>query len=74
VIDNYRKGWALRFIREANDDVEAFTRIFHSQSFVDNAARKAQTAIYFSLGDPYSIENIIIKKIDEKKLIENPNL
>ena len=57
---NYRKGWALRYLREAKAELLAAQKtpsIAHSL-FLE-AMRKAQAAIYYSLGDPAFIESIV---------------
>lgn len=59
-ISNYRKGWALRYLREARAELIAAQKtpsIAHS--LVLEAMRKAQAAIYYSLGDPAFIESIV---------------
>ena len=56
----YRKGWALRYLREAKAELLAAQKtpsIAHS--LILEAMRKAQAAIYYSLGDPAFIESIV---------------
>jgi hypothetical protein len=55
LIDDYRKSWALHFMKEAN--IELFRAKENSiqnvsQNFALTSMKKAQTAIYYSLGDP----------------------
>lgn len=59
-MSNYRKGWALRYLREAKAELIAAQKtpsIAHS--LILEAMRKAQAAIYYSLGDPAFIESIV---------------
>lgn len=58
----YRKGWALRYLREAKAELLAAQKtpsIAHS--LILEAMRKAQAAIYYSLGDPAFIESIVFQ-------------
>lgn len=60
MIDEYRKGWALRYLREARAELDAAKKMpYIAPSLVLEAARKARNAIYYSLGEPAFIENII---------------
>ena len=59
-MNNYRKGWALRYIREAKAELQAAQKLPRlAPSLMLEALRKAQFAIYYSLGDPSSIERIV---------------
>ncbi len=59
-MDAYRKGWALRYLREAKAELEAARKIpYMAPSLVLESIRKARNAIYYSLGEPAFIENII---------------
>ncbi len=63
-IGNYRRGWALRYLREAEAELVAARKtpsIAHS--LVLEALRKAQAAIYYSLGDPAFIESIVYQSL-----------
>lgn len=58
--NSYRKGWALRYLREARAELLAAQKTPSiAQSLILEAMRKAQAAIYYSLGDPAFIESII---------------
>jgi len=74
VIDDYRKGWALRYLREAKDELKTSIKISNSFNLIIDAARKAQAAIYFALGDPSSIEGIINELSLSAEPVENPVL
>lgn len=60
IIGNFRKGWALRYLREAKAELLAARKtpsIAHS--LILEAMRKAQAAIYYSLGDPAFVEPLV---------------
>ena len=60
MMGNYRKGWALRYLREAKAELLAAEKtpsIAHS--LILEAMREAQAAIYYSLGEPAFIESIV---------------
>ncbi len=60
MMDEYRKGWALRYLREAKAELEAARKIpYMASSLVLEAIRKARNAIYYSLGEPAFIEILI---------------
>ncbi|MDR1993183.1 MAG: hypothetical protein LBQ98_06800 [Nitrososphaerota archaeon] len=60
MMDAYRKGWALRYLREAKAELEAAHKIpYMASSLVVEAIRKARNAIYYSLGEPAFIEILI---------------
>ncbi len=74
-IDEYRRSWALRYLREARAELKvARTMPETASNAILNALRKAQAAIYHSLGDPSSIEDIVHEKIVERGSIEDPVL
>jgi hypothetical protein len=67
MMDEYRKGWALRYLREARAELEAARRMpYMAPSLVLEAIRKARNAIYYSLGDPAFIEIVIREAAAEK--------
>jgi hypothetical protein len=60
MMDRYRKGWALRYLREAKAELEAARKIpYMAPSLVLESIRKARNAIYYSLGEPAFIEVLI---------------
>ncbi len=64
----YRKGWAIRYLREAKAELLAAQKtpsIAHS--LILEAMRKAQAAIYYSLGDPAFIESIVYQAFDNQQ-------
>jgi len=66
MMDGYRRGWALRYLREAKAELEAARKVpFMAPSLVLEAIRKARNAIYYSLGEPVFIE-IVIRETAEK--------
>jgi hypothetical protein len=69
MMDEYRKGWALRYLREAKAELEAARKIpYMAPGLVLEAIRKARNAIYYSLGEPAFIEILI-----REEVIKNPN-
>ncbi len=63
-MDMYRKGWALRYLREAKAELEAARKIpYMAPSLVVEAIRKARNAIYYSLGEPAFIEILIREEV-----------
>lgn len=66
MMDNYRRGWALRYLREAKAELEAAKEMpYMAPSLVLEAVRKARNAIYYSLGEPAFVE-IVIREAAEK--------
>ena len=64
MMDEYRKGWALRYLREAKAELEAARKIpYMAPSLVVEAIRKARNAIYYSLGEPAFIEILIREEV-----------
>jgi hypothetical protein len=60
MMDLYRKGWALRYLREAKAELEAARKMpYMAPSLVLEAIRKARSAIYYSLGEPAFIEILL---------------
>ncbi len=75
MIDDYRKGWALRYLREAKAELIAAQKTpYMAPSLILEALKKAQAAIYYSLGDPASIETIVRQTLHTKRRVEDPVL
>ncbi len=75
MMDRYRKGWALRYLREANAELEAARKIpYMAPSLVLEAIRKARNAIYYSLGEPAFIEIVIREEAEKARSITDPVL
>jgi len=75
LINNYRKGWALRYMREAKAELTAAQKTpYMAPGLILEAMRKAQAAIYYSLGDPPSIEAIVRQTVFKKQLVKDPVL
>jgi len=65
-MDDYRKGWALRYLREAKAELQAARKMpYMAPSLVLEAVRKARNAIYYSLGEPAFVE-IVVREAAEK--------
>ena len=64
MMDDYRRGWALRYLREARAELEAARKIpYMAPSLVLESIRKARNAIYYSLGEPAFIEVMIREEV-----------
>lgn len=60
MMDEYRRGWALRYLREAKAELKAARKVpYMSSSLVLESIRKARNAIYYSLGEPAFIEILL---------------
>jgi hypothetical protein len=75
VMDVYRKGWALRYLREARAELEAARKMpYMAPSLVVESIRKARNAIYYSLGEPAFIEVVVREAAERTQAIEDPVL
>lgn len=75
-VDLHRKAWAFRSLREAKVSItQAKDRDdIASLSLILSAIRKAQVAIYYSLGDPEFIEPIVRNFVEGRKRGDDPLL
>ena len=77
-MDQYRKGWALRYLREAKAELEAARKMpFMAPSLVLEAVRKARNAVYYSLGEPAFVEIVVrdtVERTQQSHMIEDPVL
>jgi len=75
MMDEYRRGWALRYLREAKAELEAARKMpYIAPSLVLEAVRKARNAIHYSLGEPAFIENVIKETSEKTQTIGDPVL
>jgi len=75
MMNGYRKGWALRYLREAKAEFSAAKKTpYLAPNLIVEALRKAQVAVYYSLGDPTSIQNIVHLKVLEDDVDNDPVL
>jgi hypothetical protein len=75
MMDQYRRGWALRYLREAKAELEAARKIpYMAPSLMLEAIRKARNAIYYSLGEPAFIEILIREEALKGKVESDPIL
>lgn len=75
MMDEYRKGWALRYLREAKAELEAARKLpYMAPSLVLEAIRKARNAIYYSLGEPAFVEIVVKEMADKTQSIDDPVL
>jgi len=73
-MDQYRKGWALRYLREAKAELEAARKIpYMAPGLILEAIRKARNAIYYSLGEPAFIE-ILVREEAAKNSATNDSI
>ena len=64
MMDDYRKGWALRYLREAKAELEAAQKMpYMASTLLLEAIRKARNAIYYSLGEPAFIEILVREEV-----------
>jgi len=75
MISDYQKGWASRYLREAKAELTAAQKTpYMASSLILEAVRKAQTAIYYSLGEPAFVETIVHEAMHNNRVIEDPVL
>jgi len=75
LINDYQRGWALRYLREARAELTAAQKIpYMASSLILEAVKKAQAAVYFSLGDPASVEIIVHQAILKNEPLQDPVL
>ncbi len=75
LINDYRRGWAIRYLREAKAELVAAQKTpYMASSLILEAIRKAQAAIYYSLGDPSSLEAIVRQTILKNQAVKDPVL
>ena len=75
LINGIGKGWALRYLREAKAELTAAQKIpYMASSLILEAVKKAQAAVYHSLGDPASAEAIVYLTMLKKQSQEEPVL
>jgi hypothetical protein len=68
MMDEYRRGWAHRYLREAKAELEAAQKIpYMAPSLMMEAIRKARNAIYYSLGEPAFIEVLVRDELAKPK-------
>lgn len=68
MIDEYRSGWAHRYLREAKAELEAAQKLpYMAPSLMLEAIRKARSAIYYSLGEPAFIEGLVRDELGKPK-------
>jgi hypothetical protein len=74
-LNDYRKGWAIRYLREAKAElIAAKNTPYMATGFIMEALSKAQAAIYYSLGDPAFIVPIVHETLHTQQHVEEPIL
>jgi len=77
LIDEYRKNWAIRFLREAKSDLSTADKTpipTMSVGFAVMAMRKAQTSVYYSIGDPSYLTPMVNDVLEGKRSVDNPTM
>ncbi|MEM3463604.1 MAG: hypothetical protein QXL91_01950 [Candidatus Bathyarchaeia archaeon] len=75
MMDQYRRGWALRYLREAKAELEAARKMpYMAPSLILEAIRKARNAIYYSLGEPAFIESVVREAFEKMQFGNDPVL
>lgn len=75
MIDYYRRGWALRYLREAKAELEAARKMpYMAPSLILEAVRKARNAIYYCLGEPAFIESVVREAMEKAQTGNDPIL
>jgi hypothetical protein len=68
MMDEYRRGWAHRYLREAKAELDAAKKMpYMAPSLLLEAIRKARNAIYYSLGEPAFIEVLVREEVGKPK-------
>ncbi|MEM2936959.1 MAG: hypothetical protein QXJ63_00240 [Candidatus Bathyarchaeia archaeon] len=75
MMDQYRRGWALRYLREAKAELEAARKMpYMASSLILEAIRKARNAVYYSLGEPAFIEIVVREAVENMRIGSDPVL
>lgn len=75
MMDEYRRGWAHRYLREAKAELEAARKLpYMAPTLLIEAIRKARNAIYYSLGEPAFVEIAIREATEKPQSISDPVL
>ncbi|MDI6805598.1 MAG: hypothetical protein QMD20_02915 [Candidatus Bathyarchaeia archaeon] len=75
MMDEYRREWAHRYLREAKAELEAARKLpYMAPTLVLEAIRKARNAIYYSLGEPAFVEIVIREAAEKTQTINDPVL
>src|SRR5512136_1478043 len=74
-MDGYRRGWALRYLREAKAELQAARKMpYMAPSLVLEAVRKARNAIYYSMGEPAFVETVVRQTAENSQPTSDPVL
>ncbi|MCL2642905.1 MAG: hypothetical protein FWD52_05295 [Candidatus Bathyarchaeota archaeon] len=72
MMDQYRRGWAFRYLREAKAELEAAKKMpYMAPGLALEAIRKARNAIYYSLGEPAFIELLLRDELAKNTHIDD---
>ena len=69
MVNGCHKGWALRYLREARAELIAAQKTpYMAAGLIVEALRKAQGAIYYSLGEPAFVGAIVGENLQEEHI------
>lgn len=77
LIDEYRRNWAIRYLREAESDLSTAERTpidAISVNFAIMAMRKAQTSAYYSIGDPSYLAQMVNEAIEDRSSLHGASM
>ncbi|MBS7640678.1 MAG: hypothetical protein QXJ19_03810 [Candidatus Bathyarchaeia archaeon] len=72
LVDAYQKGWALRYLREAIDEINIARKDSRAFNLLLDALKKIEMAVYCSLGEPLLIENIVEDFVERDLMPRGP--
>jgi len=74
LMDVCRKGWALRYLREATDEIKIAQKDSRAFSLIFDALRKVEMAVCCCLGEPSLIEDIVEEFVERGLTPKDPIL
>lgn len=74
LVDAYRKGWAIRCLREAIDEIKIAHRDGRAFNLIFDALRKIEMAVYYCFGEPFIVEGIVEELIERGLTPRDPIL
>lgn len=77
MVDEYRRNWAIRFLREARSDLSTADKTpipAMSANLAVMAMKKAQTSVYYIMGDPSYLTPLVNTAVEEGSGLENATM
>jgi hypothetical protein len=77
LVDEYRRNWAIRFLREARSDLSTADKTpipAMSTNLAVMAMKKAQTSVYYIMGDPSYLTPLVNTAVEEGSGLENATM